>query len=152
MEEIKDTKQATVRITYDGKVHKRYHGPKARRRFENEVRVLRYLEKQGCSFVPRLLEADPSTLSIVTTSCGRVVDRISEEKLTALFLELEQFGVRHEDAFARNVTYDQRLGRFCLIDFEFATILATGEGLVLADVEGNYDPTKQRLERETSDD
>lgn len=137
MEEIKDTKQATVRISYDGQVHKQYHGPMAAERFANEVRVLRYLEKQKCPFVPRLLEEDPVHLKIVTTSCGRVVERISKEKLATLFAELEQYGVRHEDAFARNITYDHHLGRFCLIDFEFATILATGVGLTLEEVEGN---------------
>ncbi len=135
MEEIKDTKQATVRITYDGRVHKIYHGPMNKERFENEVRILRYLERQDCRFVPRLLEADVETLTIVTTSCGRVVEHLSEEKRKSLFLELEQYGVRHEDPFPRNVTYNQHLGRFCLIDFEFATILATGEGLTLADVQ-----------------
>jgi len=149
MQEVKDTKQATVRITYDGRVHKRYHGPGARKRFENEVRVLRYLERQHCPFVPRLLKAEDADLSIVTTSCGRVVDRISKTKLSALFCELEQYGVRHEDAFARNVTYDQRLGRFCLIDFEFATILATGEGLTLEDLKADHDPRKSRLEQES---
>ena len=136
MREIKDSKQATVRISYDGQVHKRFHGPMAAERFANEVRVLRYLEAQGCPFVPRLLGEDAAHLEIITTSCGRVVDRISESKLQSLFYELEQYGVRHEDAFARNVTYDQHRGRFCLIDFEFATILATGEGLTLEEVEG----------------
>lgn len=145
MREIKDTKQATVHITYDGRVHKRYHGPMAAERFANEVKVLRYLEKQGCKFVPRLLKVDPDQLSIVTTSCGRVVDQLSEGKLEALFFELEQFGVRHEDPFQRNVTYSQQLGRFCLIDFEFATILATGEGLTLAEVEAFHEKQKQAV-------
>ncbi len=148
MLEIKDTKQARVRITYDGRVQKRYHGPKARERYENEVRVLTYLEKQGCAFVPKLLEKDPETLTIVTTNCGQVVERISKEKIESLFMELEQFGVRHEDAFARNITYHGGMGRFCLIDFEFATILATGEGLTLADVEKDKDPTKPRVRTE----
>jgi hypothetical protein len=40
-----------------------------------------------------------------------------------LFAELETYGVRHDDAFLRNVTYRATDGRFCLIDFEFATIL-----------------------------
>lgn len=135
MQEIKDTRQATVHVGYDGRVRKQYHGPCAKERFANEVRVLRYLERHGCTFVPRLLEVDEATLTIVTTNCGKVVEKISEEKLTSLFLELEQFGVRHEDAFPRNVTYDARLGRFCLIDFEFSTILESGEGLTLAEVE-----------------
>jgi hypothetical protein len=31
--------------------------------------------------------------------------------------------VRQDDAFLRNVTYRVADGRFCLIDFEFATLL-----------------------------
>jgi len=135
MPEIKDTKQATVHISYDGRVTKRYHGPMAAERFANEVRVLRYLEEKGCRFVPRLLDNDPDILQIVTTNCGNVVERLSEEKTVSLFAELEAFGVRHNDAFARNVTYSGQLGRFCLIDFELATILETGEGLTLEEVE-----------------
>ena len=41
----------------------------------------------------------------------------------ALFAELETYGVRHEDRDMRNVTYRQSDGRFCVIDFELATIL-----------------------------
>jgi tRNA A-37 threonylcarbamoyl transferase component Bud32 len=146
MHEIKDTKQATVRIGFDGKVHKRYHGPMAAERFRNEVRILRYLDKQGCRFVPRLLEVDEPRLTIITTNCGAIVDQISEEKLQQLFQALEQYGVRHEDPFPRNVTYDAREGRFCLIDFEFATILATGEGLRLAEVETQHKADQKRRE------
>ena len=54
----------------------------------------------------------------------RRVDRISDRKLRELFEALERdYGVRHEDAFARNVTYRMQDGRFCLIDFEFASIV-----------------------------
>ena len=61
MHQIKDTLRATVRIGYDGRVHKTFRGPKAEERFANEVRVLRHLEKRMCPFVPRLLEEDPQT-------------------------------------------------------------------------------------------
>jgi tRNA A-37 threonylcarbamoyl transferase component Bud32 len=123
MHEVKDTGRAIVRIGYDGRVHKTFRGPKARERFDTEVRVLRYLEEVGCDFVPRLLDSDPATLMIVTTNCGSRVERLNEERMKELYDELETFGVRHEDAFLRNVTYRQQDGRFCLIDFEFATIL-----------------------------
>ncbi len=131
MQEVKDTHQATVHIGYDGRVHKTYNGAMAKERFENELRVLRYLEEKGCDFVPKLLEVDEEKLKIVTTNCGQIVKRISGEKLKQLFDELESYGVRHEDAFARNVTYSAQMGRFCIIDFEFATILETGETLTL---------------------
>lgn len=123
MHEIKDTARALVRIGYDGRVHKTFRGPKAEERFENEVRVLRYLEERACPFVPRLLESDREKLKIITTNCGRRVDHINEERMNELYAELEQYGVRHEDAYMRNVTYRASDGRFCLIDFEFAALL-----------------------------
>lgn len=135
MHEIKDSKQVTVRIGYDGRVHKNYHGHMARERFENEVRILRYLEGRGCVFVPKILQCDEKALYLVSTNCGAVVDKMSDSKVKEIFDELESYGVRHGDAFLRNVTYNARIGRFCLIDFEFATILETGEGLTLEEVE-----------------
>jgi tRNA A-37 threonylcarbamoyl transferase component Bud32 len=123
MEQVKDTLRALVRIGYDGRVHKIFRGPKAEERFDTEVRVLRHLEEKGCTFVPKLLEADREQLRIVTTSCGGRVDHLDDERRAELFAELEPFGVRHDDAETRNVTYRQSDGRFCLIDFEFATIL-----------------------------
>lgn len=123
MHEIKDTARAVVRIGYDGKVHKTFRGHDAQQRFENEIRVLKYLESRDCQFVPRVLETDPEKLYLVTTNCGARVERMSDDKLKELFAELETFGVRHDDPFLRNVTYRHSDGRFCLIDFELATIL-----------------------------
>jgi predicted Ser/Thr protein kinase len=123
MHEMKDTPRALVRISYDGRVHKVFRGFMARERFEQEVRVLQYLEKRGCTFVPRLLESDPAQLKIVTTNCGTRVDQVNPERQKELFAELETFGVRHEDRELRNITYRPSDGRFCIIDFEFATIL-----------------------------
>ena len=123
MQKVKDTLRATVRMGYDGRVHKEFRGPEADKRFANEVRVLQYLEGRACPFGPRLLEFDPTELRMVTTSCGSRVDHLDDERLKELFAELENFGVRHDDPEMRNVTYRQSDGRFCLIDFEFATIL-----------------------------
>lgn len=121
---VKDTLRAIVRVGYDGRVHKTFRGPNAEERFATEVRVLKYLEARGCPFVPRLLESDPERLSIVTTSCGTRVDHLDEQRTRELFEELMTYGVRHDDAEVRNVTYRRSDGRFCLIDFEFATILS----------------------------
>ncbi len=120
---VKDTLRATVRVGYDGRVHKTFRGPNAAERFATEVRVLKHLEDRGCPFVPRLLESDPEALRIVTTNCGTRVDHLDAERTRELFDELLQYGVRHDDADMRNVTYRRSDGRFCLIDFEFATIL-----------------------------
>lgn len=123
MQEAKDTQRALVRIGYDGRVHKYFRGPNAAERFANEVRVLQYLETKNCPFVPRVLDHDPSQLYLVSSNCGARVERIGDEKLASLFAELESYGVRHDDPYLRNVTYRQSDGRFCIIDFEFATIL-----------------------------
>ena len=135
MKEIKDTKRATVHVGFDGRVHKRFSGSFAQLRFENEVRALKYLEKRKCKFVPKVLHSEPDELYLVTSNCGAIVERLSDKKLKKLFDELENYGVRHGDPFARNVTYNAQLGRFCIIDFEFATILETGEGLTIEDLE-----------------
>ena len=123
MQEAKNTARATVRLGYDGRVHKTFRGHMAEERYAHEERALRYLEKSGCNFVPRVLETDDATLTMITTNCGQRVERMTPDRLRQLFVELEQYGVRHEDPYLRNVTYRASDGRFCLIDFEFATIL-----------------------------
>ncbi len=134
MREMKNTPRSTVHIGFDGRVHKRFSGKFAKERFENEVRILEYLEKQGCDFVPRVLHKEPDELYLVTTNVGAIVQSISQSKLDSLFEELESFGVVHDDPFARNVTYSTQHGRFCIIDFEFATFKDSGEGLKQDDV------------------
>src|SRR3954462_4110152 len=124
MHQVKDTQRALVRVAYDGRVHKTFRGPKAEERFATEVRVLQYLESRGCPFVPKLIEFHPDQLKIVTTNCGSRVEHLDEDRLKEIFAELLTYGVRHDDAEMRNVTYRQSDGRFCLIDFEFATILS----------------------------
>lgn len=124
MQEMKDTRRALVRIGYDGRVHKTFRGHQARERYENELRVLRYLEGRGCGHVPRVIETFPEEPRLVTSSCGQRVEHIPEARVQELFAELERdYSVRHEDAYARNITYSPQAGHFCIIDFEFATIL-----------------------------
>ena len=123
MLKVKDTLRATVHLSFDGRVFKAYHGPQAEERFANEVRVLQHLKAQGCDFVPRLLEADRKNLHIITTNCGTRVEQLDEKRRAEIFTELEKFGVRHDDPEVRNVTYRFADGRFCVIDFEFATLL-----------------------------
>ncbi len=123
MDKVKDTLRALVRISYEGRVYKTFRGPNAQERFDTEVKVLRHLENRGCTFVPRLLEADPAQLRIVTTNCGSRVDHLDDQRRAEIFAELEAFGVRHDDAEIRNITYRPSDGRFCIIDFEFATLL-----------------------------
>ena len=123
MLKVKDTLRATVNLSYDGRVFKVYHGKDAPSRFETEIKVLRHLESRGCSFVPKLLDANREKLRIITSNCGTRVTHLDEQRTREIFAELEEFGVRHDDPDIRNVTYRQADGRFCIIDFEFATIL-----------------------------
>jgi tRNA A-37 threonylcarbamoyl transferase component Bud32 len=123
MQSLKDTLRATVRLGYDGRVHKTFRGPRAEERFANEVRILRHLERVKCPFVPTLLAVQPEKLTIVTMSCGSRVDMLTEDRRAELFAELGKYGVKHDDPDKRNVTYRSSDGRFCIIDFEFAEIL-----------------------------
>src|SRR3954464_13621151 len=104
MLQVKNTLRSTVNLTFDGRVFKVYHGPNARERFDNETRILKYLEERGCQFVPKLLDADPNLPRIVTSNCGSRVEHLDAQRTQELFAELEQFGVRHDDPDIRNVT------------------------------------------------
>lgn len=124
MRNLKDGIRAHVRIDWNGRVHKRFRGTDADKRYANEVAVLKVLEQRGCPYTPHLLEEYPDELYFVSTNCGSPVPNLSYEKAQELFAELERdFGVRHGDAEPRNITYSPQLGRFCIIDFEIAEIL-----------------------------
>ncbi|MGI9241764.1 MAG: protein phosphatase 2C domain-containing protein [Verrucomicrobiales bacterium] len=129
MKIAKDGLRSKVRIGYDGRVYKTFRGTGADERFANEVHVLKVLEDRGCDYVPRLIDSDPDTLTLVTTNCGQPAEEtISESKAAKLFAELKEgFGVVHDDPFPRNITYHRDLGRFCIIDFELAEVLERGE-------------------------
>ena len=116
MREEKNTQRSLVSIGFDGRVHKIFRGPKAEERFSTEVKVLEFLERRGCEFVPRLLESDPDSLKIITSNVGKKVEIMGEEKTQEIFQELEQYGVRHEDPYLRNITYRPSDGQFCIIE------------------------------------
>ena len=141
MQEKKNTAFSRVHISFDGRVNKWFFGPNAKERYANEVQVLEYLESKRCTFVPHLLKKDDNELKIETTNCGHMVECLSDNKSKSLFQELETFGVRHGDPAVRNITYNADLGRFCLIDFEFATILEEG-----------YDPGPKPITKFNRDD
>lgn len=126
MHEAKNTARALVRIGFDGRVHKYFRGPQAQERYENEVRVLRYLEAKQCNFVPKIISCDDAELYLVTSNAGKIVNHVSDAKRDKLFANLEAAGVRHDDAEVRNITYNEQTGSFNIIDFEFATILEPG--------------------------
>jgi len=160
---IKDTQRAIVQVCFDGSVRKVFRGPNAGERFANEVRILKHLELVGCDFVPRLLATDPEKLLLITTNCGSRVDHLDPERCRELFAELEAYDVRHDDPEIRNVTYRQQDGRFCLIDFEFASLLkkepleetessiSSSQSLLRFEWSGCTDPGPFRENNEDSD-
>lgn len=137
MLQVKDTLRSTVHLSFDGRVYKQFHGTDAAARFAREVEVLRHLEARGCEFVPKLLHADADKLKIVTSNCGTRVQHLDDERARELFAELEEYGVRHDDPDIRNVTYRQQDGRFCIIDFELATLLKPGDFSATDTVQGS---------------
>jgi hypothetical protein len=124
MEPMKDGLRSLVRIDFYGNVHKRMRGSDVESRYAKEVEVLKVLEQRGCPYVPKVLEEHPEEYYFVSTNCGRPASQITKEKADSLFAALERdYGVRHLDAEPRNITYSDKLGRFCIIDFELAEIL-----------------------------
>lgn len=132
LQPLKDGIRSEVRIDFYGNVHKRLRGTDAGKRYATEVAVLKVLEQRGCPYVPQLLEEHPEELYFVTTNCGKIANQISKEKADKLFAKLEaEYGVRHLDAEPRNITYSDKLGCFCIIDFELAEILPPPPDLVM---------------------
>lgn len=128
MRNLKDGIRAHVRIDWNGLVHKKFRGTDADKRYANEVAILKVLDERGCPYTPHLVEEHPEELYFVSTNCGSPVPDISADRAKELFAELERdYGVRHGDAEARNITYSPQLGRFCIIDFEIAEILPLPE-------------------------
>lgn len=139
MKIAKDGIRSIVKIGYDGRVHKTFRGTDKEGRFANEVKVLKALEARGCDFVPQLLDANAETLTLVTTNCGGpALNSISKERADALFRQLEEeYGVVHDDPFPRNITYNDRAGKFFVIDFELAKILEDPQGKWTEDEEAH---------------
>ena len=123
MQLLKNTQRARVTRSSNGSITKYFSGPNKEERFANELKVLQHLNKSGCDFVPKLLSFDEATLSIVTTTVGEHVQHISDQKLESVFQELEAYGVIHGDRASRNVLYHHGMGRFSVIDFEFAEVV-----------------------------
>jgi len=124
IEPMKDGLRSHVRIDFYGNVHKRMRGSGVEERYAKEVEVLKVLEERGCPYVPKVLEEHPEDFYFVSTNCGRPAPQLSKEKADKLYAALEKdYGVRHLDAEPRNITYSDKLGRFCIIDFELAEIL-----------------------------
>ena len=66
---------------------------------------------------------------------------MGDEKAQEIFKQLEEYGVRHEDPYLRNITYRPSDGQFCIIDFEFATILEEEESASEGSKEVEFDVT-----------
>ena len=55
MRDLKDGIRAHVRLDWMGRVHKRFRGTDADKRYATEVEVLKVLEERGCEYVPKVL-------------------------------------------------------------------------------------------------
>lgn len=124
MRNLKDGIRSLVKIDFYGNVHKYFRGTDKEARFANEVRILKELGKRGCPNVPKFIEANEEELHLVTSNCGSPAPNLSKKKSDSLFAKLEkEYGVRHDDPEPRNITYDEKAGQFCIIDFELSTLL-----------------------------
>lgn len=124
MRNLKDGIRSLVKIDFYGNVHKYFRGSDKEERFKNEIFILKALEERGCPNVPRYIDSDESELHLTTTNCGSPTPDLSQKKADFLFKELEEnYGVRHDDPYPRNITYEENVGHFCIIDFELATLL-----------------------------
>lgn len=128
MRNLKDGIRSLVKIDFYGHVHKYFRGTDADKRAENEARVLKVLEERGCPYVPRLLDYTAEENYIVTTNCGSPAPSVTKKKSDKLYAKLkEDYGVIHDDPEPRNITYNEVMGEFNIIDFELATVIENFE-------------------------
>ena len=124
MRNLKDGIRSLVKIDFYGHVHKYFRGTDADKRAANEARILKVLEERNCPNVPRLLSYTPEENYIVTTNCGSPAPDITKKKSDKLYAQLtENYGVIHDDPEPRNITYNETMGEFNIIDFELATVI-----------------------------
>lgn len=123
MVKLSDSFRNIIRLTHDGRVIKKYYGPDGPLRFENEIKILRFLESKGCDFVPTLIEVDSNNFLITINNCGVRARGLTPELVKQLFSELEKYGVRHDDQDIRNIVYNREKNKHYIIDFELATII-----------------------------
>ena len=144
---LKNSPKTRVRFRSDWSVSKTFRGSNARERFENEIRVLRFLESKLCRFVPRLIHIDPDRLEVVITHCGAAIQHLSPRKLEEIFSSFESYGVRHGDPAIRNLTYRASDGSFCVIDFELASIIdeSNAPAQLFRRIDKQFDDLEQML-------
>lgn len=124
MRNLKDGIRSLVKIDFYGHVHKYFRGTDSDKRAENEARVLKVLEERGCPYVPRLLDYTAEENYIITTNCGSPAPNVTKKKSDKLYARLTtDYGVIHDDPEPRNITYNEVMGEFNIIDFELATII-----------------------------
>jgi hypothetical protein len=129
MLQVKDTLRSTVkRLSFDGRAFKTYHGPDALDALNaKEVRgVAPSWKLTDVGFVPQAPRRRfaTSSRSSPATAASRV-EHLDDKRSPAgtVRRNWSPYGVRHDDPDMRNVTYRQSDGRFCIVDFELATIL-----------------------------
>ncbi len=142
MKNLKDGIRSLVRIDFYGNVHKYFRGTDKETRFQTEILILKALEERGCPNVPRYITSHKEELHLVTTNCGSPTPDLTQKKADSLYKTLEEtYGVRHDDPYPRNITYDAKAGRFCIIDFELATLLDLPKSSPTDSVATTEDPT-----------
>ena len=92
-------------------------------RSDSRFRTLQDLQGSSIAWV------DPNSAAGYTfPKATLIANKLDADKL---FAKLErEYGIRHLDAEPRNITYDDKLGCFCIIDFELAEILPPPPGLI----------------------
>jgi len=124
MRNLKDGIRSLVKIDFYGNVHKYFRGTDADKRAANEARVLKVLEERNCPNVPRLLDFFPEEDYIITTNCGSPAPKLTKKRADIIFAELTtNYGIIHDDPEPRNITYNEKVGEFNIIDFELATVI-----------------------------
>ena len=103
-----------------------------RKNFMNELYVYLLAKEKKLKFIPKLIEYNISSQTIVTENVGKSLDFIPEsdwigrEKhlpgISKIYKGLEKYGLFHNDIRYKNIVWNKKTNKYYIIDFDFVSV------------------------------
>ena len=124
MRNLKDGIRSLVKIDFYGNVHKYFRGTDKEKRFTNEIRILKASNNVAVNMCPATSNPTRVSSTLLPATVALQLQISQRKKPRKSFVISKKNMVSATMIrFPRNITYDPNEGRFCVIDFELATLL-----------------------------
>ena len=127
----KGSSMQTCVVTIYPKTVKKQFNDISHTSFLNELYVYLLAEKKKLSYIPKMVKYDIEKRIIVIENIGKSLDIVNEEegtpfeeflpKIKKIYTRFLKLGLHHNDLRWKNIIYNEKLNRYYLIDFEFAS-------------------------------